>query len=75
MVAHLSSFFGLLALVLACMGLYGLLSFEVTRRTREIGIRMAIGAQAGNVVRLVMSGMLLWWPHWVRWQARVFRLV
>ena len=53
--AQLSSFFGLVALVLACLGLYGLLSFEVTRRTREIGIRMAVGAQSHNVVKLVLG--------------------
>jgi predicted permease len=54
LVARLSSFFALLALVLACVGLYGLLSYEVSRRTREIGIRMTLGAHQGNVLKLVL---------------------
>ena len=55
LVAHLSGFFGLLALALACLGLYGLLSYEVARRTREIGIRTAMGAQQRDVLRLVVG--------------------
>jgi predicted permease len=60
LVARLSSFFGLLALLLACTGVYGLLSYEVTRRTREIGIRMAVGAQQKDVTAMVVRhGLLL----------------
>jgi predicted permease len=59
LVARLSSFFGSLALLLACTGIYGLLSYEVTRRTREIGIRMAVGARRGDVVRMVVRQGLM----------------
>jgi len=53
--ATVSGFFGGLALVLATIGLYGLMSYSVARRRNEIGVRIALGAERGRVVRMVLS--------------------
>jgi ABC-type antimicrobial peptide transport system permease subunit len=58
LLSFLSAGFALLATLLAVVGLHGVLSFVVARRTREIGIRMALGAEQGTVVRLVLREML-----------------
>lgn len=60
LLSRLSSFFAVLATALACIGLYGLLSYEVAKRTRELGIRMALGAQKRHLLKLVVrQGILL----------------
>jgi predicted permease len=59
LVAQLSAFFGLLAVFLSCIGIYGLMSYMVGMRTNEIGIRIAIGASRSNVRWLVMREIIL----------------
>ena len=70
LIAQLVSFFGALALILACVGLYGVMAHGVARRTNEIGIRMALGARGGNIawmilretLYLVLAGLLIGVP-------------
>jgi len=58
-IATLSGFFAVLAVLLGCIGLYGLTSYTVTRRTREIGIRLALGAQRRSVLWMVLREALV----------------
>jgi predicted permease len=58
-IAELSTFFGVLALALASVGLYGVLSYAVARRTNEIGIRMAIGAKQGTIMSMILRETLI----------------
>jgi ABC-type antimicrobial peptide transport system permease subunit len=55
----LCTIFAVLALAIACVGLYGTTSYAIVRRTKEIGIRMALGAQRGRVMRMILSEVFI----------------
>jgi ABC-type antimicrobial peptide transport system permease subunit len=59
LISQLSGFFSLLALSLACIGLYGVMTYSVLRRTNEIGIRLALGAQMSRVLWMVLRESLV----------------
>jgi ABC-type antimicrobial peptide transport system permease subunit len=59
LISSLTGIFSLLALVLACIGLYGVMTYNVVRRTNEIGIRIALGAQSNGVLWMILKESLL----------------
>jgi len=58
-ISQLSAFFGVLALALASIGLYGVMAYNAARRTNEIGIRVALGAQPRDILRIVLRETLI----------------
>jgi ABC-type antimicrobial peptide transport system permease subunit len=55
LITNLAAGFGILALVIACIGVYGLMAYSVSQRTREIGVRMAIGAERGGILWMILA--------------------